>query len=93
MTRYAFLALLAATTIGGAALAQTTSANRKVVMERACKDGSAVVLSVAGDFATLEEFSRPRADGTQSGYETAYDLKNIEEAKKHFNAVATCPNG
>ncbi len=88
-----FLAAVAFTLPAGAALAQQQqpeATERRVLAERVCKDGATTTVVVTGNLISVEYFSAPRADGTVSGYEDAYDLKEIAEAKAQFDALK-CP--
>lgn len=63
---------------------------RKVLAERVCQDGATTTVVLNGNLITVEYFSAPRANGTVAGYEDAYDLKQIGEAKAQFQALK-CP--
>ena len=87
--------LLSAMLIAGScpALAQQQLAptERKVLAERVCPDGATTTVVFNGALIMVEYFSGPRADGTVSGYEDAYDVKEIGEAKAQFDALS-CPD-
>jgi hypothetical protein len=86
--------LLSVTLLASAAPAlaqqQPTAIERKVLAERVCEDGATTTVAVSGNLIMVEYFSAPRADGTVAGYEDAYDLKEIGEAKAQFDALS-CP--
>ena len=71
---------------------QPTGTERKVLAERVCPDGATTTVVVSGNLIMVEYFSAPRPDGTVSGYEDAYDLKEMGEAKAQFDALR-CPAG
>ncbi len=65
---------------------------RKVLAERVCKDGATTTVVFNGELIMVEYFSAPRANGTVAGYEDAYGIAEIDEAKAQFDALA-CPEG
>ncbi len=69
---------------------QPQGTERKVLAERVCNDGATTTVVVSGNLIMVEYFSAPRADGTVAGYEDAYDLKQMGEAKAQFDAL-NCP--
>lgn len=69
---------------------QPQATERKVLAERICRDGATTTVVVSGNLIMVEYFSAPRANGTVAGYEDAYDLKEIGEAKAQFDALS-CP--
>lgn len=90
-TALASLALIGA--MSAQALAQQQpqeTTERKVLAERVCSDGATTTVVLAGELITVEYFSAPRPDGTVSGYEDAYGLREADEAKAQFDALR-CP--
>ncbi len=67
---------------------QTTE--RRILAERVCRDGATTTVVVSGKLIMVEYFSAPHPDGTVSGYEDAYDLREAREAKAQFDALR-CP--
>ncbi len=66
---------------------QPEATERRVLAERVCQDGATTTVVVTGNLISVEYFSAPRADGTVAGYEDAYDLKEIAEAKAQYDAL------
>jgi len=71
---------------------QLRPTERKVLAERVCRDGATTTVVTNGTLIMVEYFSAPRANGTVAGYEDAYDLREVGEAKAQFDALR-CPEG
>jgi len=69
---------------------QPRPTERKVLAERVCPDGATTTVVQSGKLIMVEYFSAPHPDGTVSGYEDAYDLREAREAEAQFRALA-CP--
>ncbi len=99
MKRFATAAVCASLTCAviAPAVAQQQDPNsrpveRKVLAERVCRDGATTTVVLNGDLITVEYFSAPRADGTVSGYEDAYGVREAAEAEAQYRALR-CPEG